>query len=420
MHYCRHGKARVFIPSDLSSVVGSNKEKVLRAHNIMVAARDLGVTAKVNTSSGWVGIVGALDVRLATLIHDKTAGRKTYASLADIACAFYDELCARFKSVSQFPCPWVAVPLAGSATSSGSKDMMSIRELDGRGAVNKTTLTELGFVVGASVKPKADSASAPKAASASAASASAVSASAQNIVAIGDGIVELADQTKFTFKDAVANWVASASDKVVMMSVPTHHTVEDVIDLARSTCKFALQAAYDVHVGELSKLEIQIAPRRGVFCLEKLPPKALTLVPKTYSVTVVKEGSEPNSNVLIGIWGLKHPTSGEQLVGFATAPKMHVPSAADYAADPNNQKYEIIPYWLLGTTPDTASANLEMASLTMSISTAPKGSSSDSTTTTISIPILTNMKTLQPGTEPLAFKALKRPRGDIEKGQGKQ
>ena len=68
-------------------------------------------------------------------------------------------------------------------------------------AVNKTTLTELGFVVGASVKPKADSASAPKAA-ASAASASApqaVSASAQNIVAIGDDIVELADQTKLTF-----------------------------------------------------------------------------------------------------------------------------------------------------------------------------------------------------------------------------
>jgi hypothetical protein len=133
LHYCKTGKARVFIPSDLSSVVGSNKEKVLRAHDIMVAARDLGERANVNKGSGWVGIVGALDVRLATLIHDKTAGRNTYASLADIACAFYDELCARFKSVSQFPCPWVAVPLAGSATSSGSKDMMSIRELDARG-----------------------------------------------------------------------------------------------------------------------------------------------------------------------------------------------------------------------------------------------------------------------------------------------
>ena len=80
--------------------------------------------------------------------------------------------------------------------------------------MNKTTLTELGFVVGASVKPKADSASAPKAASASAPQA--VSASAQEVV--GDGIVELADETKLTFKDAVADWKASASDKVVMMS----------------------------------------------------------------------------------------------------------------------------------------------------------------------------------------------------------
>ena len=41
----------------------------------------------------------------------------------------------------------VAVPLEGSATSSGSKDMMSIRGLNARGAVNKTTLIELGFVV---------------------------------------------------------------------------------------------------------------------------------------------------------------------------------------------------------------------------------------------------------------------------------
>ena len=109
-----------------------------------------------------------------------------------------------------------------------------------------------------------------------------------------------------------------------------------------------------MHVGELPKLQIQIAPRRGVFCLEKLPPKALKLVPKTYTVTVVQEGSEPNNNALIGIGGLKHPTSGGKLVGIPSAPKMHVPSAAAYAADPNNQKYDAIPYWLVGTTLDTA------------------------------------------------------------------
>ena len=187
--------------------------------------------------------------------------------------------------------------------------------------------------------------------------------------------------------------------------------------MARSTCKFALQAAYDVHVGELSKLEIQLAPRRGVVCLEKLPPKGLKLVPKTGTVTVVEEGSEPNNNALIGITGLKHPISGKKLIGFASTAKMHVPSAADYAADPNYEKYDIVPYWLVGTTFDTASANLDIGSLTMSISTAPKGS--DHTTTTISVPILTNMKTLQLGTELLVFKAQKRPQGDVEMSQPK-
>ena len=127
----------------------------------------------------------------------------------------------------------------------------------------------------------------------SAASASApevVSASAQDIVAIGDDFVELADQTKLTFKDAVANWEASVSDKVVMMPVLTRSAVENVMDLARSTCKIALQAAYDVHVGELSKIGIQSAPMRAVFRLENLPPKAVTLVPKTYMVNVAQEG----------------------------------------------------------------------------------------------------------------------------------
>ena len=111
-------------------------------------------------------------------------------------------------------------------------------------------------------------------------------------------------------KDAVADWEIIVSDKVVKMPVVTRTAVEHVMDLARSTCKIALQAAYDVHAGELSKLEIQLAPRRGVFCLEKLPPKALKLVPKTCNVTIVQEGSEPKSNALIGIAGFKHTTSG--------------------------------------------------------------------------------------------------------------
>ena len=126
--------------------------------------------------------------------------------------------------------------MAASATPSDGNNVLSLRELDARGTVNKTALAEIGFVVGASVKQKAVSASIASASAAASASApEAVSASAQEIVAIGHDIVELADETKLTFKDAVADWEVIASDKVVMMPVITRSAVEHVMDLARST-----------------------------------------------------------------------------------------------------------------------------------------------------------------------------------------
>ena len=50
--------------------------------------------------------MGALDVRLVTFIHDKLFGKRTFASFADVVCAFYDELDAKLEGqVSQFPLP---------------------------------------------------------------------------------------------------------------------------------------------------------------------------------------------------------------------------------------------------------------------------------------------------------------------------
>ena len=155
-------------------------------------------------------------------------------------------------------------------------------------------------------------------------------------------------------------------------------------------------------------MQIQIAPRKGVFCLEKLQPKTLKLVPRTSHVTVVQEGSEPTNSLVASITGLKHPVSGKPLVGILSAPKMNIPSADEYAADPNSHKYDFVPYWLMQTTPDTGAANVEMGVVAMNVSTALKGASSDRATLTIGIPILTNSKTLQPGTELLQFKAQKR------------
>ena len=163
-----------------------------------------------------------------------------------------------------------------------------------------------------------------------------------------------------------------------------------------------------MYVGEHAKMEIQIAPRKSVFCLEKLPPKTLKLVPRSSNVSVVQEGAEPKHCPLISITGLKHPVSGKPLVGTVSAPKMNVPSADQYAADPESDKYDIVPHWLVQTTPDTGAVDVEIGVVTMNESTALKGASSDHATLTIGIPILTNSKTLQPGTELLQFKAQKR------------
>ena len=54
--------------------------------------------------------MGALNVRIATLIHDKAVGGKVFGPLLEIACALYDELCAKFDHVFTCDCPWAVVP----------------------------------------------------------------------------------------------------------------------------------------------------------------------------------------------------------------------------------------------------------------------------------------------------------------------
>ena len=196
----------MLIASEVCSVLDSSKGKVLRARDIMVAARDLGKKANVDGHQGWVNILGAMDVRLVTFVHNKTAGRKIYAPLEAIACTFFfDELCAEFPTVSEFPCPWVAVPLAATAaaTATPSKDQMNIRELDADGTLNKTTLVELGIVVGARAQPKIATQDASSSAAASASAPEAASASApKEVVAIEGGFVVLKDKSKISFKNA--------------------------------------------------------------------------------------------------------------------------------------------------------------------------------------------------------------------------
>ena len=117
----------------------------------------------------------------------------------------------------------------------------------------------------------------------------------------------------------------------------------------------------------------------------------------------------------ICIDGLQHPVSGATLIGSATAPMMNVPTAVNYRAEPHDASYDAIPYWLINSTPDSASANLQIASMRMSVSTSTKfGGEEIVETAHVHVPILTNPKAIQPGAELLVFKPTKRPHGDSD------
>ena len=141
--YNKTGKAKLFIPTDLSSIRASNAQTVLKAHKIMIEARDICTDAGINDKPNWAMLVGKLDVRLVMFVHDKRApNSKVFSSLSEIACEFYRELLAAFPAgVKTVPCPWVAVALASvnssSSSSSSTDHQQPLRELNTRGVVTK-------------------------------------------------------------------------------------------------------------------------------------------------------------------------------------------------------------------------------------------------------------------------------------------
>ena len=159
-NYNKSGSAKVFLPTDLTSIFGANKERVLQAHKIMVAARDFATRAGVDNGTVWVEIKGNLDVRLVMFTHDKTAPkRKKYNSINEIAVDFYNDLAEKFaEMVTQFECPWVAVQIANAPTAKAkAKPAMTIREINVSGVVTKEQMkNDHGVVVGAFLKKKND------------------------------------------------------------------------------------------------------------------------------------------------------------------------------------------------------------------------------------------------------------------------
>jgi len=114
----------------------------------MMEARDFAASVGLQGDEpAWAQICGNLDTRLVMHVHGKTAPtRKKFSNLNEIAVTFYDELLAAFpEQVKAVACPWVAVPLATPEAKTKAPEFDGIRELNARGIITKTMITQAGF-----------------------------------------------------------------------------------------------------------------------------------------------------------------------------------------------------------------------------------------------------------------------------------
>ena len=103
-----------------------------------------------------------------------------------------------------------------------------------------------------------------------------------------------------------------------------------------------------------------------------------------------------------------HPVSGSPLSAWLCSPKMNVPSLEQFRADPNDSSYVVIPYFLVTSTPDSGSANMELHYVKVSVATKVSAQGSTPKWITRTIPLLQNIRALAPGDELLVDKASKR------------
>ena len=224
--FAKTGKARVFLPTDLSSISGSNAAKVERAWKMQVEARDLAKALGIESGTQFVKILGAMDVRLAFYVHDKKAEkRQQFASLSAIGVQYYKDLVEAFGAelVHNVKCPWNVVQIAQSTRGAAASSKPALLSVNDRGVVTTDMLNSLGFAVDGHVKNKKKS------------------DDVAMITALGDAGATLWDGTAertLGFKDLVAAWAPHALEAQVCSSrcrvMPIHASAKRVTQATRS------------------------------------------------------------------------------------------------------------------------------------------------------------------------------------------
>ena len=195
------------------------------------------------------------------------------------------------------------------------------------------------------------------------------------------------------------------------------NTVEHFDMLAetyRDAVRLSLKMCHD-QLPDYDKLRVQVKPNRSIFAIDSVKAKVLRLVPLSPTVQLVRgSAAPPQSGVLFGPV-FDHPKTGEPMTAWIL-PKVSMPRA-DAAALSGCAGREpdtfVIPYWLVRLTPDSAMANLELASHEVQIVV---GQGAGAVKLYYNVPILTNKTPLEAGDELLLYRAVgvKRPILEVE------
>lgn len=197
--FVKSGKARVFLPTDLSSITGANAAKVEKAWKMQVEARDMAKALGIAQGALYVKILGDFDTRLVFNVHDKKSDkRQAFDSLNAIGVQYYTDLEVKFgkELVRNVKCPWNVVEIAKRQGASKP----AIYAVNDRGVLTPEIMHQLGFAVEGNVKMKKDA------------------EVVNQITMVGDAEVTLWNGTSLVivqFKELVANWVPHVEEAKV-------------------------------------------------------------------------------------------------------------------------------------------------------------------------------------------------------------
>jgi hypothetical protein len=149
---------KLFDTKDINMIVSDKKDQVLKAHAIMVRARELLIacasahSTDANDGSDeeatpvankYMILISNLDIRLVMFVHNKKVpGKRVFISLHEIAVQFWDDLNKEDpQGTKGLSCPWATVKIANGVATPSSGAQGTLREL----TMDRASAIQMGY-----------------------------------------------------------------------------------------------------------------------------------------------------------------------------------------------------------------------------------------------------------------------------------